>query len=108
MSVKPQTNDSLSVYGATRSTVEGSPLSDDELRKTDDYMSACLYLCLGMLYLQKNPLLKEPLKVEHLKTRLLGHWGSDAGQVFTYIHMNRLIKKYDLNAIYISGPGKPS
>ena len=58
-----------------------------------------------MLYLKDNPLLREPLTLEHIKPRLLGHWGSDAGQAFTYIHFNRLIKKYDLNAIYISGPG---
>ena len=58
-----------------------------------------------MLYLKANPLLREPLTLEHIKPRLLGHWGSDAGQAFTYIHFNRLIKKYDLNAIYISGPG---
>jgi xylulose-5-phosphate/fructose-6-phosphate phosphoketolase len=58
-----------------------------------------------MLYLKANPLLREPLSLEHIKSRLLGHWGSDAGQCFTYIHFNRLIKKYDLNAIYISGPG---
>lgn len=64
-----------------------------------------MYLCLGMLYLKENPLLSEPLKVEHIKPRLLGHWGSDAGQSFTYIHMNRLIKKYDLDAFFVSGPG---
>ena len=58
-----------------------------------------------MLYLKANPLLREPLSLEHIKPRLLGHWGSDAGQSFTYIHFNRLIKKYDLNAIYITGPG---
>jgi xylulose-5-phosphate/fructose-6-phosphate phosphoketolase len=75
------------------------------LRQTDEYWRASLYLCLGMLYLQENPLLREPLKIEHIKPRLLGHWGSDAGQAFTYIHFNRLIKKYDLNAFYISGPG---
>jgi hypothetical protein len=75
-------------------------------RKTDAYMRASLYLCLGMLYLKQNPMLHEPLKAEHLKKRLLGHWGSDSGQVFTYIHANRLIKKYDLNALFISGPGE--
>ncbi|KAK3679574.1 hypothetical protein LTR37_021400 [Vermiconidia calcicola] len=64
-----------------------------------------MYLCLGMLYLRDNPLLQEPLKKEHLKPRLLGHWGSDAGQSFTYIHFNRMIKKYDLDAFVISGPG---
>ena len=62
-------------------------------------------LCVGMLYLRANPLLREPLKAEHIKNRLLGHWGSDPGQTFTWVHLNRLIKKYDLDLIYISGPG---
>src|SRR5271166_1741777 len=96
---------SLSVYGPTRSTISGTPLDPAELRQIDAYWRASLYLCLGMLYLQDNPLLREPLKIEHVKPRMLGHWGSDAGQAFTYIHFNRLIKKYDLNAIYLSGPG---
>ena len=95
----------ISAYGAARSTVSGTPLSPDELRKIDAYWRASLYLCLGMLYLKQNPLLREPLKVAQIKPRLLGHWGSDAGQSFTYIHFNRLINKYDLNAIFISGPG---
>ncbi len=81
------------------------PLSAEELRKIDDYWHAALYLCVGMLFLQDNPLLKEPLKMEHIKKRLLGHWGSDPGQAFTWVHLNRLIRKYDLNMIYISGPG---
>ena len=80
-------------------------LSADELRKIDAYWRACNYLCVGMLYLVENPLLREPLKVEHIKNRLLGHWGSDPGQTFTWVHLNRLIKKYDLDMIYISGPG---
>src|SRR3979490_266387 len=80
-------------------------LSADELRKMDAYWRACNYLCVGMLYLMENPLLREPLKVEHIKNRLLGHWGSDPGQTFTWVHLNRLIKKYDLDMIYISGPG---
>jgi xylulose-5-phosphate/fructose-6-phosphate phosphoketolase len=96
---------SISAYGPARSTITGTPLSADELEKIDAYWRASLYLCLGMLYLKDNPLLREPLKLEHTKSRLLGHWGSDAGQAFTYIHFNRLITKYDLNAIYISGPG---
>jgi xylulose-5-phosphate/fructose-6-phosphate phosphoketolase len=96
---------SVSAYGSARSTITGTPLSADELEKIDAYWRASLYLCLGMLYLKDNPLLREPLKLEHTKSRLLGHWGSDAGQAFTYIHFNRLITKYDLNAIYISGPG---
>jgi len=99
------TNESISAYGTARSTVKGAPLSPEELANIDAYWRASLYLCLGMLYLKDNPLLQEPLKVEHTKARLLGHWGSDAGQAFTYLHFNRLIKKYDLNAIYISGPG---
>ena len=99
------TEESISAYGKARSTVKGAPLSPEELDKTDAYWRACLYLCLGMLYLRDNPLLREPLTVEHTKPRLLGHWGSDAGQAFTYVHFNRLIKKYDLNAIYIAGPG---
>src|SRR5271167_3077798 len=95
----------ISAYGTARSTVQGAPLSSEELREIEEYWRASLYLCLGMLYLQDNPLLREPLKIEHIKPRLLGHWGSDPGQTFTYIHFNRLIKKYDLNAIYVSGPG---
>jgi xylulose-5-phosphate/fructose-6-phosphate phosphoketolase len=97
--------ESISAYGPARSTIKETPLSPDELLKIDAYWQASLYLCMGMLYLKANPLLKEPLKLGHLKPRLLGHWGSDAGQCFTYIHFNRLINKYDLNAIYISGPG---
>ncbi|OAG11232.1 D-xylulose 5-phosphate/D-fructose 6-phosphate phosphoketolase [Paraphaeosphaeria sporulosa] len=96
---------SLSPYGEARATVNDNPLSEDEVSRLTEYFHATLYLCLGMIYLKQNPLLREPLTVDHLKRRLLGHWGSDAGQSFTYIHMNRLIRKYDLNAIFISGPG---
>ncbi len=103
--VEAKSTTSLSAYGTARSTISGAPLTPDELRQTEAYWRASLYLCLGMLYLQKNPLLREPLKLEHIKPRMLGHWGSDAGQAFTYIHFNRLIKKYDLDALYISGPG---
>jgi len=98
-------NESISAYGTARSTVKGAPLSPKELENIDAYWRASLYLCLGMLYLKDNPLLREPLTLDQTKPRLLGHWGSDAGQSFTYIHFNRLINKYDLNAIYISGPG---
>ena len=97
--------ESISAYGTARATVKGAPLSRDELASIDAYWRASLYLSLGMLYLKDNPLLREPLKLEHTKPRLLGHWGSDAGQSFTYVHFNRLIKKFDLDAIYISGPG---
>ena len=86
---------SLSAYGQARSTIQGSPLTAEELRKTNAYWRACKYLALGMIYLQENPLLKEPLKPEHIKNRLLGHWGSCPGLAFIYIHLNRLIKKLD-------------
>ncbi len=80
-------------------------LTPEELRKMDAYWRACNYLCAGMIYLRDNPLLKQPLRPEHFKNRLLGHWGSDPGQTFTWVHLNRVIKKYDLDMIYISGPG---
>src|SRR6266850_2769468 len=80
-------------------------LNSEELRKMDAYWRACNYLSAGMIYLRANPLLREPLKPEHIKNRLLGHWGSDPGQSFLWVHLNRLIKKYDLDVIYISGPG---
>jgi xylulose-5-phosphate/fructose-6-phosphate phosphoketolase len=98
-------NNSISAYGHARSTVSGKPLDPEDVRKMNAHFQASMYLCLGMLYLRDNPLLKEPLKLEHLKARLLGHWGSDAGQSFTWIHMNRLIKKYDLDVLFVSGPG---
>ncbi|MEO6982409.1 MAG: phosphoketolase family protein [Edaphobacter sp.] len=85
--------------------VKNQPLTAEELRKIDAYWRACNYLSVGMLYLLENPLLREPLKAEHIKNRLLGHWGSDPGQSFTWVHLNRMIKKYDLNLIYLSGPG---
>jgi len=103
--IETTSSQALSAYGPARSTITGQPLSSEELGKIDAYWRASLYLSMGMLYLKENPLLLEPLKHEHIKARLLGHWGSDAGQSFTYIHFNRLIKKYDLNAIFISGPG---
>ena len=99
-----QTN-SLSAYGPARSTVSGALLSADELRKTDAYWRACNYLSLGMIYLLDNPLLTEPLRPEHIKNRLLGHWGSSPGLSFIYVHLNRLIKKYKLDMIFLAGPG---
>ena len=97
--------EAISAYGPARSTIKGAPLSAEELEKIDAYWRASLYLCMGMMYLKENPLLREPLRMDQIKARLLGHWGSDAGQAFTYVHFNRLINKYDLNAIFISGPG---
>jgi xylulose-5-phosphate/fructose-6-phosphate phosphoketolase len=84
---------------------DDSLLSDDDVSKIDAYWRAANYLCVGMIYLHDNPLLRRPLKPEHVKNRLLGHFGSDPGQTFTWVHLNRLIKKYDLNVIYVSGPG---
>jgi len=81
------------------------PLSTEELRKIDAYWRACNYLAVGMIYLGDNPLLREPLKPEHIKNRLLGHWGSSPALSFTYVHINRLIKKYDLDSIFLAGPG---
>lgn len=99
------TGESLSAFGQARATVTDLPLGTEELQKIDAYWRACNYLAVGMIYLQDNPLLKEPLQPEHVKNRLLGHWGSSPGMSFTYIHLNRLIKKYDLNAIFLAGPG---
>src|SRR6201993_564467 len=99
------TSASLSAYGIARCTIQGSPLSSEELRKTDAYWRACKYLALGLNYLQAHPLLQEALKPEHIKNRLLGHWGSSPGLAFIYIHLNRLIKKFDLDMIFMAGPG---
>ena len=95
----------LSAYGKARSSVTGATLGADELDKTDAYWRACNYLSLGMIYLLDNPLLTEPLRSEHIKNRLLGHWGSSPGLSFIYVHLNRLIKKYDLDMIFLAGPG---
>jgi xylulose-5-phosphate/fructose-6-phosphate phosphoketolase len=95
----------LSPYAPTRSTIGEKPLSPEELRNTETFWRACNYLSLGMIYLQENPLLAEPLRPEHIKNRLLGHWGSSPGLSFIYIHLNRLIKRYDLDMIFLAGPG---
>jgi xylulose-5-phosphate/fructose-6-phosphate phosphoketolase len=95
----------ISPYAPTRSTITGAPLSSHELRRTEAYWRACNYLSLGMIYLQENPLLLKPLRPEHIKNRLLGHWGSSPGLSFMYVHLNRLIKKYDLDMIFLAGPG---
>jgi xylulose-5-phosphate/fructose-6-phosphate phosphoketolase len=81
------------------------PLSSEELTRMNAYWRAANYLSVGQIYLLANPLLREPLKIEHIKPRLLGHWGTTPGLNFIYVHMNRAIKKFDLNAIYICGPG---
>src|SRR5213083_407782 len=85
--------------------ISHQPLSQDELSRIHAYWRAANYLSVGQIYLYGNPLLRQPLKLEHVKPRLLGHWGTTPGLNFIYAHFNRVIKKYDLNAIYICGPG---
>src|ERR1700689_2665877 len=80
-------------------------LNADELRKIAAYWRAANYLSVGQIYLFDNPLLTEPLKAEHIKPRLLGHFGTTPGLNFVYVHLNRIIKQHDLNMIYVAGPG---
>jgi xylulose-5-phosphate/fructose-6-phosphate phosphoketolase len=91
--------------GKARSTIQGAPLGADELRKMEAFWQACNYLMLGMIYLQDNPLLREPLKPEHIKNRLLGHWGASPGLAFMYLHLMRQIKQHNLDMIFLAGPG---
>ena len=84
---------------------QAGPLSQEELDLMDAYWRAANYLSVGQIYLYANPLLKEPLKLEHIKPRLLGHWGTTPGLNFIYVHLNRVIKAHDLNMIFICGPG---
>jgi xylulose-5-phosphate/fructose-6-phosphate phosphoketolase len=81
------------------------PLSERELDAMDAYWRAANYLSVGQIYLYDNPLLRQPLELKHIKPRLLGHWGTTPGLNFIYVHLNRVIKKYDLDMIYICGPG---
>src|SRR5918999_1236274 len=81
------------------------PLSDELLSKINAYWRAANYLSVGQIYLYENPLLREPLTLKHIKPRLLGHWGTTPGLNFIYVHLNRVIRKYDLDMIYICGPG---
>jgi xylulose-5-phosphate/fructose-6-phosphate phosphoketolase len=83
----------------------GAPLGEEELQKIDAYWRAANYLSVGQIYLMRNPLLKEPLSLDDIKPRLLGHWGTTPGLNFVYVHLNRLIVKHDVNMIYITGPG---
>jgi xylulose-5-phosphate/fructose-6-phosphate phosphoketolase len=85
--------------------IEATPLAAEDLRKIDAYWRAANYLSVGQIYLLDNPLLKEPLRIEHVKPRLLGHWGTTPGLNFIYAHFNRVIKRDDLNVIYVCGPG---
>ena len=90
---------------AIKSTDQHGPLSAEELRKINAYWRAANYLSVGQIYLLDNPLLKQPLTLEHIKPRLLGHWGTTPGLNFIYAHFNRIIKALDLNVIYVTGPG---
>jgi len=95
----------MSEPGTDVADTSSQPLSTEELQKLDAYWRAANYLSVGQIYLYDNPLLKEPLKPEHVKPRLLGHWGTTPGLNFIYAHLNRLIKRDDLNAIFVTGPG---
>src|SRR6516164_4119526 len=87
-------------------TIEAKlPLSSEELRKVHAYWRAANYLSAGQIYLYDNPLLREPLRLEHIKPRLLGHWGTTPGLNFVYVHLNHVIRKHDLNVVYVAGPG---
>src|SRR5207248_11536055 len=92
-------------YTSAQQNSDRKPLSNDQLNKIDAYWRAANYLTVGQIYLLNNPLLREPLKLEDVKPRLLGHWGTSPGLSFIYAHLNRIIKKHDLNMIYICGPG---
>src|ERR1035437_5989086 len=85
--------------------IEENPLSNAEWQAMDAWWRAANYLSVGQIYLLDNPMLREPLKIEHIKPRLLGHWGTTPGLNLIYVHLNRIIRKYDLNAIYLAGPG---
>ncbi len=86
-------------------TPSRNPLSADELGLIDAYWRAANYLSVGQIYLLANPLLRAPLSLDHIKRRLLGHWGTTPGLNFMYVHMNRLIRKHDIDAIFVAGPG---
>ncbi|MGC2661422.1 MAG: hypothetical protein WA324_26005, partial [Bryobacteraceae bacterium] len=96
-------------HKATERPVEtkqtGHPLSLELFGKMDAYWRAANYLSVGQIYLYDNPLLKEPLKLSHVKPLVVGHWGTTPGQNFIYVHLNLVIKKYDLEMFYIAGPG---
>jgi len=90
---------------ATTKSRPAAPLSPELLQQINAYWRAANYLSVGQIYLSGNPLMREPLKIEHIKKMLLGHWGTTPGQNFIYAHLNRIIKEYDLDMIYIAGPG---
>ena len=85
-------------------STDNTSLSPSLLNNINAYWRAANYLAVGQIYLCDNPLLREPLKLSHIKQMLLGHWGTTPGQNFIYVHLNRIIKQYDLNMFYVSGP----
>ena len=98
-------NTTVDFAPSSKRALPNQPLSSEECRKIDAYWRAANYLSVGQIYLYANPLLREPLNIDHVKPRLLGHWGTTPGLNFIYVHVNRLIKKYDLNVINVTGPG---
>ena len=116
-SLQPRRRDSCRIPRCHLSTTSRSPdhngigvgnastLSPDLLHKMDAYWRAANYLSVGQIYLYDNPLLRKPLELAHVKPLVVGHWGTTPGQNFIYVHLNRVIKKYDLDMFYIAGPG---
>ena len=96
---------SPSAYGRARATAAGAPLAPEEVRALDAFWRACNYLALGMIYLRDNPLLREPLRPEHVKDRQLGHWGASPALSFIYTHLNRIIRARNLDVLFMAGPG---
>ena len=95
----------VSAVGSAKTVETPVPLSSEELQKIHAYWRAANYLSVGQIYLYDNPLLREPLRLKHIKPRLLGHWGTTPGLNFVYVHLNRLIRKHDLSVVYVAGPG---
>src|ERR1700724_57671 len=91
--------------GVVKVFASENPLSSEEQSRMDAYWRAANYLSVGQIYLLANPLLREPLRIDHVKPRLLGHWGTTPGLNFLYLHLNRIITARDLNLIFIAGPG---
>jgi xylulose-5-phosphate/fructose-6-phosphate phosphoketolase len=105
MDLPTSTQETLSRVGGSGSPVRHGTLGSSELRKINAYWRAANYLSVGQIYLYDNPLLREPLTLDHVKPLVVGHWGTTPGQNFIYVHLNRVIKKYDVNMFYVAGPG---
>ena len=101
----PSTTEPRPRIGGSEAPGNNQTLGSDELRMTNAYWRAANYLSVGQIYLYDNPLLREKLTLAHVKPLVVGHWGTTPGQNFIYVHLNRVIKKFDLNMFYIAGPG---